>query len=139
MGNLIVFFSKNKDILKIVSKYKELYKADIYEIETLEKINILDKLLSTNINIKRCDINLNSYNNIILISPLWFNKVPNPVIKFLNQQTGKINNISYILYNNNHKDYPKEFNKLDKILNLRRDKSYFVNVVKDNIKVRVYQ
>ena len=142
MQNLVIFFSRNQDILKIVSKYKETYKADLYEIEVKDEINFMTKFKSTflgnNINIKRCNLNLKNYQNIILISPLWFGKIPKPVIRFLEFETGNINNIIYILTNKN-KDKPKEFDKMDKILNLRRDKSYFVSLDKNDIHVRVYQ
>ena len=142
MGNLVIFFSRNKEILKIVSKYKEIYNASVYEIETTNNINFFNKLTSTflsnSINIKKCNLNLSNYQNIILISPLWFNKIPSPVIRFLEMQTGKINNIIYILFSNSL-DNPSEFDKMDKILNLRRDKSYFVSLDKNDIHVRVYQ
>lgn len=139
MGNLIVYYSKNKDILKIVNKFIDLYNATTYEIETLEKVSFMQKLKGENVSIKRCNLNLLSYQNIILISPLWFDKVPIPVIRFLEQATGHINNIIYVLYNNNKEDHAKEFDKMDKILNLRRDKSYFVSINKKDIHVRVYQ
>lgn len=139
MGNLIVYYSKNKDILKIVKKFIDLYNATTYEIETLEKVSFIKKLKGENVNIKRCNLNLLNYQNIILISPLWFDKVPTPVIRFLEQATGHINNIIYVLYNNNKEDHAKEFDKMDKILNLRRDKSYFVSINKKDIHVRVYQ
>ena len=139
MGNLIVYYSKNKDILKIVNKFIDLYNATTYEIETLEKVSFIKKLKGENVNIKRCNLNLLNYQNIILISPLWFDKVPTPVIRFLEQATGHINNIIYVLYNNNKEDHAKEFDKMDKILNLRRSKSYFVSINKKDIHVRVYQ
>lgn len=139
MGNLIVYYSKNKDILKIVNKFIDLYNATTYEIETLEKVSFMQKLKGENVSIKRCNLNLLSYQNIILISPLWFDKVPTPVIRFLEQATGHINNIIYVLYNNNKEDHAKEFDKMDKILNLRRSKSYFVSINKKDIHVRVYQ
>lgn len=139
MGNLVVFYEKNKDILKIVAKYKEMYNASIYEIQTTSNVGFLTKLKGDNVSIKRCPLNLKNYQNIILISPLWFNKVPVPVIRFLEQATGKINNIIYVLYNDNKEDHAKEFDKMDKIINLRRDKSYFVSVHKKDIHVRVYQ
>lgn len=139
MGNLIVYYSKNKDILKIVNKFIDLYNATTYEIETIEKVSFMQKLKGENVSIKRCNLNLLSYQNIILISPLWFDKVPTPVIRFLEQATGHINNIIYVLYNNNKEDHAKEFDKMDKILNLRRDKSYFVSINKKDIHVRVYQ
>ena len=139
MGNLIVYYSKNKDILKIVNKFIDLYNATTYEIETLEKVSFMQKLKGENVSIKRCNLNLLSYQNIILISPLWFDKVPTPVIRFLEQATGHINNIIYVLYNNNKEDHAEEFTKMDKILNLRRDKSYFVSINKKDIHVRVYQ
>ena len=139
MGNLMVYYSKNKDILKIVNKFIDLYNATTYEIETLEKVSFMQKLKGENVSIKRCNLNLLSYQNIILISPLWFDKVPTPVIRFLEQATGHINNIIYVLYNNNKEDHAKEFDKMDKILNLRRDKSYFVSINKKDIHVRVYQ
>ena len=139
MGNLIVYYSKNKDILKIVNKFIDLYNATTYEIETIEKVSFMQKLKGENVSIKRCNLNLLSYQNIILISPLWFDKVPTPVIRFLEQATGHINNIIYVLYNNNKEDHAKEFDKMDKILNLRRSKSYFVSINKKDIHVRVYQ
>ena len=139
MNNLIVYYSKNKDILKIVNKFIDLYNATTYEIETIEKVSFMQKLKGENVSIKRCNLNLLSYQNIILISPLWFDKVPTPVIRFLEQATGHINNIIYVLYNNNKEDHAEEFTKMDKILNLRRDKSYFVSINKKDIHVRVYQ
>ncbi len=143
MGNLIVFYGDKKDIKKIVSKYKIAYNASVYQIETKEKVGFLKKITSTyskqKLAIKRCNLNLKNYQNIILVTSLWFNKVPSPILRFLEQQTGKINNIIYILYNNNKEDKPEEFDKMDKILNLRRVKSYFVTMNKDDIHVRVYQ
>ena len=139
MLNLVVYYSKNKDILNIIRKYREIYQANAYEIQTIDKVTFSDKLFNNKVNIKRDNLNLNHYQNIILISPLWFNKVPSPVIKFLEQNTGRINNIIYVLYNDNKKDVPKEFDKMDKILNLRRDKSYFVTLNHKDINVRVYQ
>ncbi len=137
--NLIVYYSKNKDILKIVSKYKDTYDADLYEIETINNVNLLNMITNSDISIKRCNLNLTNYKSIILISPLWFNKIPSPVIRFLEQSAGHIKNITYILYNKNKKDKEKEFDKMDRILNLRREKSYFVSLNKKDIHVRVYQ
>ena len=137
--NLVVFFSRKKDILRIVSQYKKEYNADIYEIESTENIGFLTKVTNSNVSIKKCNINLNKYENVILISSLWFNKVPSPVIRFLEQATGHINNIIYVLYNNNKEDKALEFDKMDKILNLRRKKSYFVSLDKNEIHLRVYQ
>lgn len=137
--NLIVYFSRDKNIRNIVMKYKDEYQASTYEIEPVESINFITKWKNAKVNIKRCNLNLMSFDNIILVSPLWRDKVPSPVIRFLEQSTGKVKNIIYILYNNNRDDQPKEFDKMDKILNLRRDKSYFVTLSKKDIKIRVYQ
>ncbi len=137
--NLIIYFSHEKDILRIVSRYKEDYQADLYEIEVSSSVNFLTKLTNQKVNVKRCNLNLKKYQNIILISPLWFNKVPGPVIRFLEQIVGNVNNIIYVLYNKNKEDREIEFDKMDKILNLRRDKSYFVSLDKKEIRVRVYQ
>ncbi len=137
--NLIIFYDHSKDILDIVNKYRKVYNASTYEIKTLERISLKEKIFNTKVNVDRCNLNLLNYETIILISPLWFNKIPAPVIKFLEESTGKINNIIYLLYNYNKKDYPKEFEKLDRILNLRREKSYFVSLSKKEIHVRVYQ
>lgn len=137
--NLIIFYDHSKDILDIVSKYRKVYNASTYEIKTFESIGLKEKIFNTKVNVARCNLNLLNYETIILISPLWFNKIPSPVIKFLEESTGKINNIIYLLYNYNKKDYPEEFEKLDRILNLRREKSYFVSLSKKEIHVRVYQ
>lgn len=139
MANLVVYYSQNKDILNIVKKYQNIYQSNSYQIETINRVSFLDKLFNNKLNIKSYNLNLNNYQKIILISPLWFNRVPSPVIKFLEENTGKIVNIVYVLYNNNKKDKPKEFDKMDKVLNLRRDKSYFVSINHKDINVRVYQ
>ncbi len=143
MKNLIIFYDHSKEIIHIVNKYKKNYQADIYEIKTLKPVSFFDKISSSyfgnSLNVLKCNLNLREYDNIILISPLWFNKLPSPIIKFLEPQVGKINNIIYVLYNYNKEDYPKEFDKMDKVLNLRRSNSYFITLNKKDIHVRVYQ
>lgn len=144
MANLVVFYDKNKDILRIVNKYSEMYKANVYEIKTVSddksfKVRFSSTYFGNKIGIRRCNLDLKKFDNIIIISSLWFNKLPSPVISFLEQATGKVNNVIYILYNNNKDDCPKEFDKMDKILNMRRDKSYFVSLNKTDMHVRVYQ
>lgn len=137
--NLIIFYDHGKDILNIVNKYKKVYNASVYEIKTNQTMSLVDKFLNKPVDVLKCNLNLASYDTIILISPLWFNKIPSPVIRFLEQETGKIKDIIYLLYNYNKEDKPLEFNKLDRILNLRRSKSYFVSLAKKEIHVRVYQ
>ena len=137
--NLIIFYDHSKDILSIVNKYRKAYNASVYEIKPTSSISFFDKFLNNPKNDLRCNLNLLDYQTIILIIPLWFGKVPSPVVKFLEEQTGKINDIIYLFYNNNKGDKPKEFDKVDRILNLRRSKSYFVTLNKKEIHVRVYQ
>ena len=141
MGNLVIGYGRSKEINKIVQRYKEIYQASVFEIETENNYGFFDKLSNdkSKVRLKRKNINLNNYDNIILVTGLWHDKVPAPVLRFLEQQTGKIKNIIYVLYNNNRDDKVIEFDKMDKILNLRRDKSYFVNVHGKDIHVRVYQ
>ena len=137
--NLIVYYGREKDISRIVSHYKKEYQANVYEIETSKNVNFFTKFTNSNVPIKRCNLNLKNYQNVIVISPLWFNKIPSPVIRFLEQATGHINNIIYVLYNYNKEDKQQEFDKMDKILNLRRDRSYFVSLDRKEIHLRVYQ
>ena len=137
--NLIIFYDHSKDILSIVNKYRKAYNASVYEIKPTSSTSFFDKVLNNPKNVLRCNLNLLDYQTIILIIPLWFGKVPSPVVKFLEEQTGKINDIIYLFYNNNKGDKPKEFDKVDRILNLRRSKSYFVTLNKKEIHVRVYQ
>ena len=141
MGNLVVFYGKNKEIRRIVARYQELYRANSFEIETVNSYGFFDKLSNdiNSVQLKRSNINLANYENIILVSSLWHDKIPAPVLRFLEQQTGKIRNIIYVLYNKNRDDKQEEFDKMDKILNLRRDKSYFVTLDRKDIHVRVYQ
>ncbi len=141
MGNLVVFYGKNKEIRRIVARYQELYRANSFEIETVNSYGFFDKLSNdiNSVQLKRSNINLANYENIILVSSLWHDKIPAPILRFLEQQTGKIRNIIYVLYNKNRDDKQEEFDKMDKILNLRRDKSYFVTLDRKDIHVRVYQ
>ena len=137
--NLIIYYGNSRDILNIVAKYKKDYNASVYEIETIAPVGFFAKLKNERVSIKRCPLNIEEFSNIILISELWHDKVPSPVIRFLEQATGRIRNITYVLYNNNKDDKPLEFDKMDKILNLRRLKSFFVTLDKKEIRVRVYQ
>ena len=137
--NLVVYFDNSEDVLRIVSKYIKDYSADVYKIETNEKINFLTKYKNNISTIKRCNLNLIKYDEIIIVSPLWHNELPSPVIRFLEQMTGRIKNVTYVLYNYNKEDKPKEFEKMDRILNLKRKKSFFVTLNKKEINFRVYQ
>ncbi len=141
MGNLVIFYGRNRDISRIVSNYRKTYRANVLEIETENNFNFFDKISNdkTKVILKRINVNLKNYDNIILITNLWHNQVPSPVIRFLEQQTGNINNIIYVLYNKNKEDKPSEFDKIDKVLNLRREKAYFVTLKGKDIHVRVYQ
>ena len=137
--NLVVYYDNSKDILQIVEKFRKDYNASVYKIETLDNVNFFTKLKNEKVSIKRCNLNLLKFDNIILISSLWHNELPSPIIRFLEQSAGKVKNITYVLYNKNKDDKPSEFDKMDKILNLRRNKSYFVTLNKKEINVRVYQ
>ena len=137
--NLIVYYGRDKNILNIVSKFKKDYNAQTYEIETINQVSFMTKLKNERVSIKRCNLNLLEFDEIVLITSLWRDKVPSPVIRFLEQSTGRIKKITYVVYNNNKEDKPKEFDKMDKILNLRRFKSYFVTLYKKEMHVRVYQ
>ena len=134
---LVVYFDRSSAILNIVNKYQKEFDASIYQIEPTESINFFTKLKNEKVNIKKCNLNLMSYDKIILVSSLWHNEVPSPVIRFLEQNVGKIRNITYVLYNNNKEDKPLEFDKMDRILNFNREKSFFVKVNKKEINVRV--
>ena len=136
---LIVYFEKSREILNIVAKYQKDFSAEVYKIETTSPIGFMTKLKNQMVDIKRCNLNLQGYDNIILISSLWHNEVPTPIIRFLEQSTGRIRNITYVLYNHNKEDKPDEFDKMDRILNLKRNKSFFVTINKKEINVRVYQ
>ena len=143
MGNLILYYGDSLEIKRIVKKYQDDYQARIYKIESVKKVSFLDKIKSVymgeNIPVKRCTINLSNYDTIIVVSGLWFNKIPVPVVRFLEQQTGKIKKVIYVLYNRSNEDYANEFNKMDRILNLRREKSYFITFKGKEMNVRVYQ
>ena len=141
MGNLVIFYDKTKDILRIVANYRKTYQANAIEIKTTNNYGFFDKLSNdkSKVKLKKININLKNYDNIILITNLWHNEVPSPVIRFLEQQTGNINNIVYVLYNKNREDRPNEFDKMDNVLNLRREKAYFVTLSRKDIHVRVYQ
>ncbi len=136
--DLIVFFDGVREIRNIVGKYQKDLNAQVYRIEPTESIGFFTKLRNEKVAIQRCNLNLQAYNRVIIITPLWHNKVPSPVLRFLEQATGRIKNVNYVLYNYNKEDHPEEFDKMDRILNMRRGKSYFVTLNKKEINVRVY-
>ena len=99
--NLVVYYDNSKDILQIVEKFRKDYNASVYKIETIDKVTFFTKLKNEKVSIKRCNLNLLKFDNIILISSLWHNELPSPIIRFLEQSAGKVKNITYVLYNKN--------------------------------------
>ena len=100
MGNIVLYYGTSKELKRIVHKYQEMYQASLYEIETIKKVTFFDKFKSVysnlNIPIKRCQLNLSNYKTVILVTELWYDRVPLPVLRFLEQQTGNIKNVMYI-------------------------------------------
>jgi len=136
--DLIVFFDSTREIRYIVGKYQANLNGEVYKIEPTESIGFFTKLKNDKVAIKRCNLNLAAYNSVIIITSLWYKKIPSPVLRFLEQSTGRIKNVSYVLFNNNKEDHPELFDKMDRILNLRRGKSYFVSLEKKEMHLRVY-
>lgn len=93
MKRLIIYYSYTNNTRGIVEKIKEKYNYDVVEIKTVEEysedynkvVASEEKLVPLDYqpDIKKIDVNLDDYDEIILCTPVWWYSVASPVNTFL--------------------------------------------------------
>lgn len=97
---LIAYYSWTGNNEYLAKDLQKRLNCDILKISEVKKRTgfktLLDIMFKRKPNIVHLNANLNSYDKIILISPIWAGRVANPLETFLLNQRGNINKYSFI-------------------------------------------
>lgn len=104
MSVLVFYYSRSGKTKLVATKIAEMLNCETEEIVDLKNrsgfigyfISGYDAIKKKTTNIKPITKNLDSYDNIILCSPIWASNIPPAVRTFLNNFKEKIKNISLV-------------------------------------------
>ena len=140
---LVVYFSRMGYTKKIAYDYANEVGAFILKLNTLENTSGTlgfwwrgrYGLLKRGMAINDINISIESYKKVVIVSPIWVFNLAASVLQFINRYGSKINKVEYVLTHFMDCKFINVVDKMDNILNKKRDKftSYcirFCNVVK---------
>ena len=146
---LVVYYSLTNNTENIAKQIQEITKADIYKIETTEKINntpwfylTLRKQLKTKQypEIKKDFPDFSKYDTIFVGSPVWWYTIATPTLSFLNQVDFKNKNvIPFSTQGSNYGKFFEDFKSQAKNANIKQGQSFnnlsnkYDNAVKNKI------
>lgn len=128
--SIVVYFSRMGYTKWIAYEKANRIGADILEIKTKEKT---DGTLGFwwcgrygmhkwNMKIEELPINLQDYQNVIIVSPIWVFSICAPIREFCYQNKNYINNAQYIFTHFMNCSFKNVADELDKIINKKRNK-----------------
>lgn len=128
--SIVVYFSRMGYTKWMAYEEANKVGADILEIKTKEKTD--DTLgfwwcgrygmHKWNMKIEELPINLQDYQNVIIVSPIWVFSICAPIREFCYQNKNCINNTQYIFTHFMNCSFKNVADELDRIINKRRDK-----------------
>lgn len=131
---LVIYYSLSRHTENIAKQIQEITKADIYKIETVEKINTtpwfyltLRKQLKTKKypEIKKDFPNLTKYDTIFVGSPVWWYTVSTPMLSFLNTADFKGKNVvPFSTQGSNYGKFFEDFRLQAKNANIKQEASF---------------
>lgn len=146
---LVIYYSLTNNTENIAKQIQEITKANIYKIETTEKINntpwfylTLRKQLKTKQypEIKKDFPNFNEYDTIFVGSPVWWYTVSTPMLSFLNTADFKGKNVvPFSTQGSNYGKFFEDFKSQAKNANIKQGQSFnnlsnkYDNAVKNKI------
>lgn len=127
---LVVYFSRMGYTKKIAYDYANEVGAYILELNALEKTSGTlgfwwcgrYGMLRRGMAIKDIDINIDEYKKVVIVSPIWVFSLAAPVLEFINRYGSKINKVEYVLTHFMNCKFINVADKMDNILNKKRDK-----------------
>lgn len=134
MNYLVVYYSRSGKTRSVAKKIVDVLKCDEEEIVDLKDrsgilgyvTSIYDAIKKKTTEIKPITKNLDSYENIILCSPVWASDVPPAVRTFLNNFKEKIKNISFVA-TMNIRGAKRMFKELEILSNKKPKFSFSIN------------
>ena len=127
---LVVYFSRMGYTKKIAYNYANEVGAYILELNALEETSGTlgfwwcgrYGMLKRGMAIKDIDINIDEYKKVVIVSPIWVFSLAAPVVEFINRYGSKINKVEYVLTHFMNCKFINVADKMDNILNKKRDK-----------------
>lgn len=127
---LVVYFSRMGYTKKIAYDYANEVGAYILELNTLEETSGTlgfwwcgrYGMLKRGMAIKDIDINIDEYKKVVIVSPIWVFSLAAPMVEFINGYGSKINKVEYVLTHFMNCKFINVADKMDNILNKKRDK-----------------
>lgn len=141
-STLVVYFSRLNRTAKAAYEYADKLGADIYELQTTEKT---DGTLGFwwcgrfgmhkwPMNIKEVTVDIESYEKVVICTPIWVFSIAAPVRDFLMKYKGKIKNTDYVAVHFNPWLPSSVFADMDKLLGIKHDKAVSISARLGNLK-----
>ena len=126
--NLVIYFSRMGYTKKVAYEKANELGASILEIKSKERTNGTlgfwwcgrFAMHRWNMPIEEININLKSYKNIIIVSPIWVFGISSPIREFCTKYKNDIKNVEYIFTHYMDAKFINVADELDIILNLKR-------------------
>ncbi|HEY5917051.1 MAG TPA: hypothetical protein VIU13_06600 [Chryseolinea sp.] len=100
MNTLIVYYSFTKNNELLAKQLQQRLNADIFRIETLKRRSsfsiLLDLLFKRKPAIRKHQLSLRNYDQMVFIAPIWAGKIAGPLVTFLNEEQSNIRRYSFI-------------------------------------------
>lgn len=131
---LVVFFSRMGYVKHVAYETANKLGADIYQIKATERTEGTlgfwwcgrFGMHRWEMPIEEIDIDLSTYDEVIVCSPIWVFSLASPIRTFLKKAKGQIKSVSYILVHFTNGNYSKVAQSADEILGLEH--KYLTNV-----------
>lgn len=128
-SKLVVYFSRMGYVKKVAYEYANVNKACLYEVKTKEKINGTlgfwwcgrFGMHKWDMPIDEINIDLSSYDEVIICSPIWVFSIAAPIRSFLKKANGKVKNVSYIFVHFTKGKYKITALEADKLIGIKHN------------------
>lgn len=128
--SIVIYFSRLGYTKMVAYEKADEIGADIFELKTKEKTEGTTGFWWCGrfgmhrwpMNIEDIKINLNNYQKVIIVTPIWVFGISAPIRDFCYKYGKDINEVEYIFTHFMKTDFIKEADNVDKILNKKRNK-----------------
>jgi len=100
MKHLIVYYSHSGNNEKLALELKDRIGCEIFKINEEKKRKtisiLLDFIFSRNSKLSNYDIDINNYDIVIFVAPIWGGKIASPMRTFIEKEKNNIKNYFYI-------------------------------------------
>ena len=100
MNTLIVYYSFTKNNELLAKQLQQRLGGDIFKIETLKRRSVfsifLDLLFKRKPSIRKHQLPLRDYDQMVFIAPIWAGKIAGPLVTFLNEEKSNIRRYAFI-------------------------------------------